>query len=372
MLPLDIERFWKDDEIAHRDNCFFQEATQVALGIRMSPECVYTELGEPGKPWLQEDPARARELFRRYNDKAERIVGIRLLNENFPAPEEMYPPYRRIGEWFGGRYIENDISEWLESDIKTLQELEKMLDRLERTDLREFMLPPGWEAEKRRIQETYGTQPPGVRHIRGPVTLAMSIFGVEPFIYLCLDEPELAQRFSAAIADATIRMAEIADEEAGFAPGEAPHGFSFADDNCCLLTPDMYEMFGYPILKRVFEHFSPDPDDKRYQHSDSAMGHLLPILGRLDLNGVNFGPTVMADEIRAHMPHARIDGCIAPFTFMRNEEENLIAEVKRDCDNIRKTGTRGLNISTAGSINDGSSLQSMRLIMAAIQEYGRY
>jgi len=72
------------------------------------------------------------------------------------------------------------------------------------------------------------------------------------------------------------------------------------------------------------------------------------------------------------MPHARIDGCIAPFTFMRNEEENLIAEVKRDCENIRKTGTRGLNISTAGSINDGSSLQSMRVIMAAIQEYGRY
>ena len=318
MLPLDIARFWKEDEIAHRDNCFSQEATQVALGIRMSPECVYTELGEPGKPWVTEDPTRARELFRRYNDKAERIVGIRLLFEDLPTPDQIYPPYRRIGEWFGGRYIENSISEWLESDIKTLQELEKMLDQLERTDLREFMLPPGWEAAKRRIQETYGPPPPGVRHIRGPVTLAKSIFGVETFIYLCLDEPELAQRFSASIADATVRMAEIADEEAGYAPGEAPHGFSFADDNCCLLTPEMYEMFGYPILKRVFEHFSPDPDDKRYQHSDSAMGHLLPILGRLDLNGVNFGPTVMADEIRKHMPLARIDGRIAPFTFMRN------------------------------------------------------
>ncbi|MBP7401006.1 MAG: uroporphyrinogen III decarboxylase, partial [Clostridia bacterium] len=133
-----------------------------------------------------------------------------------------------------------------------------------------------------------------------------------------------------------------------------------------------YEMFGYPVLKNVFERFSPDPDDKRYQHSDSAMGHLLPILGRLDFNGVNFGPTVMADEIRRYMPRARIDGCIAPFTFMRNEEDNLIAEVRRDCDRIRATGTRGLNISTAGSINDGSLLSSMRVVMAAIQEYGRY
>jgi uroporphyrinogen decarboxylase len=159
MLPLDIERFWKEDEIAHRDNCFSPEATQVALGIRMSPECVYTELGEPGKPWLQEDPVRARDLFRRYNDKAERIVGIRLLNEHFPTPEEIYPPYRRIGEWFGGRYIENNISDLLETDIKTPQELEKMLDRLERTDLREFMLPPGWEVEKApHPGKTYDTQ----------------------------------------------------------------------------------------------------------------------------------------------------------------------------------------------------------------------
>jgi uroporphyrinogen decarboxylase len=236
-----------------------------------------------------------------------------------------------------------------------------MLDRLERTpDMREFMLPAGWEAQKRRIQEAYGTKPSGVRHVRGPVTLAMSVFGVENLIFLCLDEPELAQRFSLAIA------------EAGFTPGQAPGGFSFADDNCCLATPEIYEIFAYPILKRVFERYSPLPGDKRYQHSDSAMGHLLPILGRLDFNGVNFGPTVMADEIRRHMPRARIDGCIAPFTFMRNDEKGLVTEVRRDCDRIRATGTRGLNIGTAGSINNGSLLSSMRLVMAAIQEYGRY
>ena len=64
MLALDLARFWADDEIAHRDNCFAPEAAQVALGIRMSGECVYDELGEPGKPWFPEDPARQRDLFR--------------------------------------------------------------------------------------------------------------------------------------------------------------------------------------------------------------------------------------------------------------------------------------------------------------------
>ena len=51
MLDLDIKQFWKDDELAHRENCFSKEAPQVALGIRMSDECVFAELGEEGEPW---------------------------------------------------------------------------------------------------------------------------------------------------------------------------------------------------------------------------------------------------------------------------------------------------------------------------------
>ena len=57
-LDLDIEQFWKDEELAHKDNCFSPDAPQVALGIRMSNECVYAELGEEGHPWDPIDPTR--------------------------------------------------------------------------------------------------------------------------------------------------------------------------------------------------------------------------------------------------------------------------------------------------------------------------
>ena len=77
-------------------------------------------------------------------------------------------------------------------------------------------------------------------------------------------------------------------------------------------------------------------------------------------------------EIRKHMPRTRIDGQLAPFTFMRNDEDSIIAEVKRDCEAARENDARGLNLSTAGSINNGSLLTSMRVVMAAIQNYGRY
>ena len=36
LLPVDLNQFWKDDALAHRENCFSPEAPQVALGIRMS------------------------------------------------------------------------------------------------------------------------------------------------------------------------------------------------------------------------------------------------------------------------------------------------------------------------------------------------
>ena len=367
MADFNFDEFWKLDELAHRDNCFYK-GSQAALGIRMSGECVFAELGVEGNPWADTPLQQRIDLNKRYNDKAEKIVGRRLLEETFLPDDAKLPYVKRIGEVFGGEYIMHNNTEWLKEGIADAEALEKTLERVEKMDIREFILPANWEAEKKRVYETYGVRPSPVHHVRGPVTLACSLMGTTEFLYFMADEEELAQRFSADIADVIIKIADIMDEEAGLS-GKDTHGFSFADDNCCLLSPAMYELFGYPVLKKVFAKFSPDPEDKRYQHSDSAMAHLLPILGRLDFNGVNFGPTVMAPEIRKYMPHARIDGCIAPFAFMRNDLKELEIEVKRDIKAAFECG--GVNISCAGSINNGSSLDSMRFIMELIAENRR-
>jgi uroporphyrinogen decarboxylase len=100
------------------------------------------------------------------------------------------------------------------------------------------------------------------------------------------------------------------------------------------------------------------------------MGHLLPLLSTLNLTGCNFGPTLTVEEIRSHMPLTRIDGQLAPFTFMKNDPEAILAEVKRDCEMAKKT--RGLNLTTAGSINNGSSLESLKVVMYGITKYGQY
>ncbi|MBR4889101.1 MAG: hypothetical protein IKU17_08160, partial [Clostridia bacterium] len=314
-LDLDIEQFWKDDELAHKENCFSKEAPQAALGIRMSDECVFAELGEEGEPWGYTDPVRRLDLNKRYNEKALQIVGRKLLREDAPAPaDSIYPAYRQIGEVFGGEYVFDGKTTWLEGHLEDEDALEAKLDEIDKMDLRSFILPENWETEKKRIFETYGTKPRIVQSVRGPVTLACSVFGIENLIYLMYDSPELAERFSDTIARVILEYHRISCEEAGYTAENFPHGFSFFDDNCCMLNAEMYEKFGYPILKRVFDHCSPNQGDRRYQHSDSAMEHLLPVLAKLNFTGCNFGPTVTVDKIRKYMKNTCIEGVIAPFT----------------------------------------------------------
>ena len=375
LRALDIEQFWKDDEISHRDNCFAKEAPQVALGIVMTHECFIDELGVKLNPWAPNPPELMREYAKLYNDKAEKIIGRRLVTEVYPATNEIFPQIKRIGEIFGGQYFYKEGSEYLEGSVETLKDLEKLLDDVEKMDIWNFAFPVQFDKKIKEIYEKTGLKPePRIfgRHIRGPCTLAASIIGVNNFMFFWYDEPDLMLRFSQTIGDVIMKLNKAIDKACGYNEQNKPHGFSFADDNCCLTTPEFYEAFGYPVLKQVFDYWSPDEGDARYQHSDSDMAHLLPILGRLNFTGVNFGPNVLLDEIRKYMPRTRIDGCLAPYAFMRNQTEEIVSQVKRDCHMAISSGTKGLNLATAGSVNPGSLLSSLALVMQTIQNFGRY
>lgn len=382
MLDLDIEQFWRDEEHAHDDNCFSKNAAQVALGIRMSDECVFAELGEEGQPWGYTSPERRYELNCRYNEKAVQIVGRPLLREDKPLPKELQPKvtipgYRQIGEVFGGQYVFDGNTTWLHGTMTDPEALEKKLREVNKMladpgAFRSFVLPGDWDERCKQVFELYGKRPGQFTYIRGPVTLATSVFGVENLLYLYYDDEDLFTYFADTIADVVLAYIELFIKESGNTYETFEHGFAFNDDDSNLMTPEMYQAFGYRVLKKVFAYAAPDPKDYRYQHSDSAMGHLIPLLADFNLTGCNFGPTVTIQEIRKYMPRTRIDGQLAPFTFMRNVEEDIIAEVKRDCEAAKEGDLRGLNLMTAGSINNGSLLTSMRTVMAAIQKYGRY
>ncbi len=370
LAPVDVERFWKDQDEAAKDP-FSKSIKQVPLGIFHSNETVFDELGIPEDMWkLNNDEAWRLSIHKQYNDKAEKIIGRRTLSEKPSAPpEDRYPGVKGLHDVFEAKNIWHEGSWWLQQSANTEDELKALLDRVESRDIRKFILPEGWDESKARLMPR-GIKPGLYRWQRGPCTFATSVYGSENMIFLTLDNPDLAVRFRNAILRTMLEIAKVMDEEAGYTVETAPHGFGFADDNCCLFNPEMYELFGYPILKGVFDRYSPNPGDSRYQHSDSSMAHLLPFFSKLEMTGVNFGPTLTVGEIREHCPKAVIHGQLAPFTFSRNEEVRMVCELLRDFEQAKEK--RGLLFATAGSINNGSRLTGMRLLMAAAQLWARY
>ncbi len=376
LAPLDIEAFWRDQEVARAD-AFGPAIPQVPLGAICNWECIFDELGieQDWQRFLYDDRAWAFDISRQYNDRAEQVVGRRLLPEGptadeldpWPAVKQLHDIFEAENVWEGGRAG----SWWLKQAADSPAELSALLDRVEKRleTLREFILPPNWEEEKTRLT-AQGRTVPLYRQQRGPCTFACSIYGVENMLLLAYDDPGLFQRFSEVLGRAILARARVLDEEAGLTPTTAQGRWGWADDNCCLFTPQMFAAFAMPIHRAVFARYAPDPTHHRAQHSDSAMAHLLPLLGELDMKQTNFGPTLSVAEIRQHCPQAVIKGQLAPFTFSRNDGRNIVAEFLRDFEQAREA--RGLLFATAGSINNGSRLTGMRLMMAAIQRYGRY
>jgi uroporphyrinogen decarboxylase len=375
LAPLDLDQFWADQALACKDP-FGSDIPQVPFGASCNWECAFEELGleQDWGRFQRTDREWAMAISRQYNDLSEKIVGRRLLGETLPdvtrqwlGIKELHDIFEGENVWEGGK----SGSWWLKQAADTPAELAALLDRVETRleNLRDFMLPPNWETEKERLT-ALGLNVPRYRWQRGPCTFACSIYGPENLLVLNYDDPALMRRYSDLVGRAILARARILDEEAGFHENTRPRGWGWADDNCCLFSPELYEVFAMPIHHAVMGVYAPDPKDWRYQHSDSDMAHLLPQLGSLDLSGTNFGPTLSVAEIRAHCPHAVIDGQLAPFTYSRNEEANMVAEFLRDFDQARDA--RGLNFTTAGSINNGSRLSGMRLLMATIQRYGRY
>ena len=376
-LPaVDIERFWADNDLACADP-FGADIPQVAFGAACNWECVFEEMGVDQDWWRwQHDHQWRYDLSVAYNDKSKAIVGRRLLEEAMPVPEEAgeswwAPKVGKLNDVFEMAEVWDTASQsyWMHGAATNEAELVALLDRVDARDIASVILPENWAEVKTRLIET-GRPLPCYRAQRGPVTFATSMVGVEFLLLLILDNPELAGRLRDTILRVMREIATVLDEEAGHTPETAPRGWYWLDDNCYLLNPAMYEQFAMPIVQGMFDTHEPDPADSRGQHSDSAMGYLLPLLATCNLDNCNFGPTLTVEEIRRHMPTTVIQGQLAPFTYSRNEHLNMVAELLRDVEQSRDA--RGLVFTTAGSINNGSRLEGMRLFMAAIQQLGRF
>lgn len=308
------------------------------------------------------DAAYQEEVHRQANDILEAELGRRFY------PEIVCPVHpKRIEFVFGAWFeIHEGSTPWLANDVRTIDDVRRLIDRVEREPIDERLLPEGWEAEVRRFEERTGGRVAWGTGGRGPVTVGTSVLGAENLCLWMVEEPETIGEFYSLLARKYVEWARFLRDLSGFEGS----GWWVTDDDSCLISRELYEQFCEPVLRALFEAFAPGPDDRRYQHSDSAMGHLMPVLRRLGVNGVNLGPTIHPADIRAALPEAVIEGQIPPFLLRNGTEAEIRACVRRDFEAAGLEG--GLVCTPAGSYAEGTPFENLRAYLRAVQELTRY
>ncbi|MCX6032744.1 MAG: uroporphyrinogen III decarboxylase [Chloroflexi bacterium] len=275
---------------------------------------------------------------------------------------------KRIENLFGCEfgYYEGGTP-WLEPVTDDPAEFSRVLDRAEATDLRTWALPPSGEYLAEWEERTAAGKPlPKLgTGSRGPATIMTSILKPETLFYWFYDHPDLMRRFRDILAARMVEFNRVLREFSGV----TEPGWWITDDNSALFNRKLYREYCYPVLERVLAAMAPG-DARRYQHSDSAMGHLLDMQYALGIRNVNYGPTVDAGLIRQKMPDALINGQMPPFLLRNGGPEEIRQQVIAD---FHKAGGNGrLNVTTAGSLAAGTGVGRMRWFMQVVQECCRY
>lgn len=357
-VELDLDRFWEENRLSS-GKPFRTDKPRAPISLPLDDHWLIEEMALPSTVRYYEDKAYQAQVNRECNDRCEGALGIRPFSESFGGPALL-----RIEEVMGSRYeVVEGGTPWLEPGPGTIEEMHARLDFVEsltEDGLRDLVCSKGGSfARAAEPREACAGS-------RGPATMATSILGSMNAMYWIVDYPQDMDRFFRVLGDTIIRYHRLFERETNVRYS----GYYWLDDNCCLYSPGLYERFCYPAMKRVMEEFAPRPEDYRFQHSDSEMRHLLPFLADYRLHGVNLGPSIPASVIREALPNAVIHGQIAPMTLRNGRFEAIAAEVRRDFSAVGSDG--GLVVTTAGSISAGTSLQSIRGFMWAVQELCRY
>ncbi len=355
---LDVAAFWAENEQCH---AFTTAKPRCAASFSPDDHWLFEFFQVPSTVRYYHDKAYRDDLHRQANAVTQQYVGKAFFDED----SWQHNP-KRIENLFGCEFAYHEGgTPWLVPVTDNPTEFSRILDRAEATDLASWAFPDEFLAEWEERKRAGKPLPALGTGSRGPATIITSVLHPETAIFWMLDYPELMHRFSDLLAEKIVALNRLLRDFSG----NTEPGWWITDDNCALLNRALYREFCYPVLEKVLAALAPG-DARRYQHSDSAMAHLLDDQYVLGIREVNYGPTVDAGLIRQKMPDALIYGHLPPF-LLRNGSPEAIRE-RIVSDFVKAGANGGLNVTTAGSLAAGTGVGRMRWFMWVVQEECRY
>ncbi|MBN1890321.1 MAG: hypothetical protein JW850_20170 [Thermoflexales bacterium] len=355
---LDLEAFWAEDDACQ---AFTPDKPRCAMSFSPDDHWLFEFMQVPSTLRYYGDKSYRDQLHRQTNQITQQFVGKAFFEED----TWVHSP-KRIENLFGCEFTFTEgATPWLTAVTNDPGEFDRVLDRAEATDVAAWALPEDFLREWEERQAAGLPLPALGTGSRGPATIMTSVLHVERVFYWIYDHPQLMRRFRDILA---CKMVELNHALRAFS-GNSQAGWWITDDNSALFNRKLYNEYCVPVLKQVLDAMAP-PGSRRYQHSDSSMGHLLDYQRELGINSVNYGPEVDAALIRQKMPDAVINGHMPPLLLRNSSPSEIQARVVADFQKAGASG--GLIVTTAGSLAAGTGVGRMRWLMQSVQEHCRY
>ncbi len=351
---LDVEAFWEENE---RCQGFIMNKPRCSVSFAPDDHWIFEFMGVPSTLRYYQDKTYRDKLHCDVNRITKEYVGKAFFDED----TWQYQP-KRIENLFGCEFQYHEGgTPWFVPVTDDPNMFSDILDRAESIDLRSWSFPEEFLAEWESRKQEGEKMPLLGTGSRGPATIMSSVLKVETLFFWMYDHPDLIRRFRDILAAKMVELNTLLRE---FSRNTTP-GWWITDDNCALFNRKLYKEYCYPVLEQVLNAMAPG-EARRYQHSDSAMGHLLEMQYVLGIRAVNYGPTVDAALIREKMPDAVIDGQMPPFLLRDGRPEEIQHRIAEDFQKAGQTG--GLNVTTAGSLAAGTGVGRMRWLMQIVRQ----
>ncbi len=355
---LDVEAFWQENDACQ---AFTTDKPRCSVSFSPDDHWIFEFMNVPSTLRYYQDKAYRDELHREVNCITQEHVGKTFFDED----TWQHNP-KRIENLFGCEFgYHEGGTPWFEVVTDDADEFANVLDRAEAIDVKSWALPDEYLAEWESRKQAGAKLPLLGTGSRGPATIITSVLSPEIVFFWMYDYSDMMHRFRDMLAEKIVELSTVLRQ---FSSNTAA-GWWITDDNCALFNRKLYKKFCFPVLEKVLDAMAPG-DARRYQHSDSAMGHLLEMQHELGIRVVNYGPTIDVGLIREKMPDACIDGHVPPFLLRDGSPEEIQTRIVEDFHKAGQTG--GLNITTAGSLSAGTGVGRMRWLMQVVQEHCTY
>ena len=246
--------------------------------------------------------------------------------------------------------------------IRKCEEIDELEQPVPETD---GLMPLALELYE-HYQEVLQSQGHTIKFVaaRGPLVTAAHLRGLSKFIA----DLRLNPKWMHKLVDKTTTLC-ITWLKAQLEVIDDPLGIFVLDDIPGLLSPNLFEEFGYQTLKAIFQDFG---GMLKVFHCDSNTSHILEKLADTGFNVFNYDYEMDTAEVKKRVGHkVCLMGNIPPLETLVEGKPDEVFEASKQCILEAKEGG-GYVLSAGGGVSSTPPPENIDAMVNAVKQFGKY